>query len=177
MLSICAILLFMEDLRHLIWSRATGSINTDGAFLKAAKVDRSLYYKMSAYNSSHGVYGHEAVNELIAYRASVELGVPVPATRLVNALVRVDGEEFETHIAVSETYKAPLDTRVAFENFYKANREKVESALSVAQRFGWQTYMDRMFLFDFLILNRDRHGANLEVLERGGVKRLSDSVK
>ena len=65
----------MEDLRHLSWSQAVGSINSDGAFLKATSADKSLYYKISAYNSSQGVYGHETINELIAYRVSEELGI------------------------------------------------------------------------------------------------------
>jgi len=163
----------MNDLRHLTWSRAAGSINSDGAFLKAVSEDKSLYYKMSAYNSSQGVYGHEAVNELISYRVSKELGISVPSVSLTEALVRVDGEEFQTSLAVSESFKTAYDTRVAFENFYKANRENGESALSVAQRFGWLPFVHKMFLFDFLIFNRDRHGANLEVLETEGKKRLS----
>ena len=32
---------------------------------------------------------------------------------------------------------------------------------------GWQTYIDTMLAVDFLILNRDRHGANIEVLRNG----------
>ena len=163
----------MEDLRHLTWSHIAGSINSDGAFLKATNTDKTLYYKASAYNSAQGIYGHEAVNEYIAYKAAGELGISVPLTSLVRALVRIDGEEYETHVAVSKTFKSIQDTRVAFEDFYKANRESGESALSVAIRFGWQEDVYRMFLFDFLIFNRDRHGANLEVLEADNNKRLS----
>jgi len=163
----------MNDLRNLTWSQAAGSINSDGAFLKATSTDKTIYYKISAYNSSQGIYGHETINELIAYRVSRELGIPVPKTELVNALVHIDGVDLEAYVAVSETYKNPNETRVAFENFYKANRDNGESALSVAVRFGWQTQIFTMFLFDFLIFNRDRHGANLEVLEINGEKRLS----
>lgn len=97
----------------------------------------------------------------------------MPPTDLVRALVRIDGEEYETHVAVSETFKTAQDTRVAFEEFFKACRENGESVLAVALRFGWQTQVHQLFLFDFLIYNRDRHGANLEVLEAGGMKRLS----
>ena len=163
----------MKDLRHLTWSHIAGSINSDGAFLKATNTDKSLYYKVSAYNSSQGIYGHEAINEYIAYRVSKELGIPVPPTELIKALVRIDGVEFETYVAVSESFKAARDSRVSFEDFYKSNRKIGESALTVAQRFGWQSYVNRMFLFDFLIFNRDRHGANLEVLESDDIKRLS----
>ena len=32
---------------------------------------------------------------------------------------------------------------------------------------GWQKYIDTMLAVDYLILNRDRHGANIEVLRNG----------
>jgi hypothetical protein len=150
-----------------------GSINSDGAFLKATNEDKSIYYKMSAYNAAQGVFGHEAVNELLAYRVASELGVPVPETELVKALVRVDNMEFETYLAVSKSFQPADGTRVSFENFYKSVRTGSETALSVAFRYGWETQIQQMFVFDFLIFNRDRHGANLEVLENGGEKRLS----
>lgn len=161
------------DLRGLTWSHGAGSVASDGTFLKATNEDKSIYYKMSAYNASQGVYGHEAVNELIAYRVASELGVPVPGTRLAYALVHVDGVEFHTHVAVSESYKSPDDTRTSYEDFYTAKRETGESALSVALRYGWAERVYQMFLFDFLIFCRDRHGANLEVLDCHGVRRLS----
>ena len=161
------------DLRGLIWTRATGSVCTDGAFLKAISDDSSLYYKMSAYNSAQGVYGHEAINELIAYRVAKELGIPVPETSLVKAFVCVDNTEFETYVAVSESYKSALDSRMPFEDFYKSVRREGETSLSVALRYGWEQQVNLMFFYDFLIFNRDRHGANLEVLETDGEKRLS----
>jgi hypothetical protein len=112
-------------------------------------------------------------NELITYRVALELGINVPKTELVKSLVRIDGTEFETYTAVSETYKSENDTRVSYEDFYKSARETGESALAVAKRFGWETQVYTMFLFDFIIFNRDRHGANLEVLEADGQRRLS----
>jgi len=163
----------IADLRGLSWSRTIGSINTDGAYLKATNDDKSLYYKISSYNASQGIYGHEAVNELLAYRVAEELGIDAPKTSLRKSLVLIDGMEHETYVAVSESYKHEHETRVTFENLYKSAREKGEPALSVAIRFGWEVPVYTMFLFDFLIFNRDRHGANLEVLEDNGVLRLS----
>ena len=161
------------DLRDLTWSRVTGSINSDGAFLKASNTDKTLYYKMSAYNVSQGIYGHEAVNELLAYRIAKELCIPVPETTLSKALVSIDNEDIETHIAITKSFKRTHETRMSFENFYKSVRYKGESAESVAIRHGWTPLLQLMYLFDFLIINRDRHGANLEVLDDCGKKRLS----
>ncbi|MCL1849425.1 MAG: hypothetical protein FWF83_07130 [Clostridiales bacterium] len=128
---------------------------------------------MSAYNSAQGVYGHEAINELLAYRLAAELGIPVPETLLADALVHADGVTFQTLIAVSKSYKAPNDSRVTYEDFFITMRAVGESALSVALRFGWAERIYQMFLFDFLIFCRDRHGANLEVLEHNGINQLS----
>ena len=161
------------DLRGLTWSRSAGSVNSDGAFLKAESPDKSLYFKLSSYNAAQGIYGHETINELLAYRVAAELGFPVPETELTKALVCIDGTEYETYVALSATYKLPEETRMSFENFYKSVRADNESAFSVAVRFGWEKQVYQMFLFDFLVFNRDRHGANLEVLDRYGVRRLS----
>ena len=32
---------------------------------------------------------------------------------------------------------------------------------------GWKKYIDTMLVIDYLILNRDRHGANIEILRNG----------
>jgi len=37
---------------------------------------------------------------------------------------------------------------------------------------GWQKYIDTMLAVDFLILNRDRHGANIEVLRNARKRSL-----
>lgn len=37
---------------------------------------------------------------------------------------------------------------------------------------GWQEYIDTMLAVDFLILNRDRHGANIEVLRNARKRSL-----
>lgn len=164
---------YAADLRFLSWSRAAGSIDSDGAYLKAVSGDKSVYYKMSAYNSAQGVYGHETINELLAYRVAVEFGVPVPATTLQKSLVLVDGLVFETYLAVSESYKHARETRVSYDTFYKSVRTPGESAFSTAVRFGWEPRIYQMYFYDFLIFNRDRHGANLEVIDNNGNKRLS----
>jgi hypothetical protein len=39
-----------------------------------------------------------------------------------------------------------------------------ETPLAFCVRNGWEEYIYQMLVVDFLILNRDRHGANIEVL-------------
>ena len=44
------------------------------------------------------------------------------------------------------------------------NIKKGEDRLLFCINRGWDKYVYEMFVIDFLILNRDRHGANVEVL-------------
>ena len=45
-----------------------------------------------------------------------------------------------------------------------------ESALDFCTRMGWKDYIYQMLVVDYLILNRDRHGANIEVLRNSRKK-------
>ena len=50
------------------------------------------------------------------------------------------------------------------DSFYDSNKLPDESPLDFCIRYGWAEYIHQMLLVDYLILNRDRHGANIEVL-------------
>lgn len=93
-----------------------------------------IYYKMSNYDSYRGIFGHECVNELIVSRLLDILEIP------------------------------HLSYQLVFDTFYELYREKKESPLEFAKRYGWEQYIYQMFVVDYLICNRDRHGANVEVL-------------
>ena len=47
-----------------------------------------------------------------------------------------------------------------------------ESALDFCVRMGWEDYIYQMLIVDYLILNRDRHGANIEVLRNSRKKTI-----
>lgn len=53
---------------------------------------------------------------------------------------------------------------MAFDTFFDLMHEKGESQLQFCERYGWLEDIQRMMLVDYLIANRDRHGANIEVL-------------
>ena len=42
--------------------------------------------------------------------------------------------------------------------------ERARSHYDFCVRCGWERYIDQMIVIDYLILNRDRHGANIEIL-------------
>jgi len=162
------------DLRGQVWSRTAGSLASDGVYMKTElTIDGTDYYlKLSRYDSYRGIYGHESVNELIACRLGKLLGFSVPEGTLRRCLVRIDDKDHDTYVFVAKSYKT-TGSRVAFEDFYVDNRlSDKESPLDLCKRFGWTDYIYKMFVFDYLIINRDRHGANLEVMKNGD-KRLS----
>jgi len=162
------------DLRDITWSAAAGSIASDGVQMKAERIiDGTDYYlKLSRYDSYRGIYGHESVNELIAGRLGKLLSFNVPEGVLKKCIVRIDSIEYDTYVYMAQSYKT-AGSRVAFETFYIDNRlSRTESPLDLCKRFGWTDYIHKMFIFDYLILNRDRHGANIEVMKNGD-KQLS----
>jgi hypothetical protein len=162
------------DLRDISWSIAAGSVASDGVHMKAEYLINGVnyYLKLSRYDSFLGIYGHESVNELIACRLGKLLGFNVPEGKLKRCLVSIDDVDHDTYVFMAQSFK-DTGSRIAFESFYLDNRiTKKESPLDLCKRFGWADDIYKMFIFDYLIINRDRHGANLEVMKNGD-KRLS----
>lgn len=56
------------------------------------------------------------------------------------------------------------ERKMAFDSYYDLYKEAKESPLEFAKRQGWEKYIYQMFVVDYLICNRDRHGANIELL-------------
>ena len=156
----------IRDLKYLSWARTRKSSGTAGSFLKAYDDSGSTkkYYKLSDYNESEGVVGHECVNEIIAQRILSHLGFDHLEYRLINANVIVDGRELTTYVCESEDFKKYGESKIPFEDYYELWRNDRESVLEFCKRMGFEKSAYEILTIDFLILNRDRHGANFEVL-------------
>lgn len=156
----------LQDLTHLSWSLIRSSSGTAGSFLKATSDlgGKKTYYKLSNYDSVQGVVGHECVNELIVDRLLSVLGVDHLSYQLIHAMIDVNGRPMETWLCASEDFKVRGEDKVALDVYYELEREPGESPLEFCIRRGWAEYVYKMLAVDFLILNRDRHGANMEVL-------------
>lgn len=166
----------VQDLRHLVWSETGQTSASGGTFLKARTGVgvHATYYKLSCYDSYRGVYGHECVNEVVASRLMDILDVSHVRYTLVHALIVVDGVEHTTWLARSKSFRKAGESKMAFDTFFDIMHERGESQLAFCERFGWLDSIQRMMLVDFLIANRDRHGANIEVLRaRDGSFRLA----
>lgn len=62
-----------KDLTHLNWSLTRQSSGTAGSYLKSYEVTdgTKYYYKMSNYDSVHGIVGHESINEMIVQKQMI----------------------------------------------------------------------------------------------------------
>ena len=157
----------LEDLRHLDWTESSVTSATGGSYLKArtGQGSTAVFYKLSCYDEINGVYGHECVNELIAARLMNALCIHHVPYRLVHAVVRIDGQEHETWVSQSASFRKPNESKVALAQFYGWNRLDGEGRLDFCARMGWGKQVQLMMLADYLIANRDRHGGNIEVLK------------
>lgn len=83
---------------------------------------------------------------------------------LINADIEIEGNIYNTYLCASEDFKKRGESKIALDDYYRTNAKKGESHYDFCVREGWKEYIDRMIAVDYLILNRDRHGANIEVL-------------
>lgn len=156
----------LQDLTYLKWSKTRKSSGTAGSFLKSYDDtgDRMLYYKLSDYDPLKGIVGHECVNEIIAQRLMTLLDIPHLSYTLIHALVNINDIEYETYLCRSLDYKAPGESKIPLDEYYELYKNTGESPLDFCKRMHWESTIYGMLVIDFLIINRDRHGANIEVL-------------
>lgn len=160
------VILEKKDLTYLKWSHIRNSSGTAGTFLKSESEIEGVkkYYKLSNFDAEKGTVGHECVNELIVDRLLNILGVDHIHYDLINADVEIEGKIYSTSLSCSEDFKEKGESKTALDNYFMVNAENKESHYEFCVRNGWKDYIDRMIAVDYIILNRDRHGANIEVL-------------
>ena len=151
------------DLKHLVWDvNPTGTKGTAGTFLKA--YEAPYYYKMSAGSIVGGIYGHEAVNEVIVSRLLQALGIECLQYTGFVAETQVRGVSITTYVCKSKEFKKATESKMTLEMFFALHHNGNENILQFLHRLGYVDVVNKLLLVDFLIINRDRHGANIEVL-------------
>lgn len=155
-----------QDLTYLNWSHARNSSGTAGTFLKSQSTigGKKIYYKLSNFDSEKGIIGHECVNEIIVDRLLTILGVEHLEYQLIHGDIEIDNKIYDTWLCASEDFKEKGESKAALDNYYEINTKPGISRYDFCKENGWQNYIDTMLAVDFLILNRDRHGANIEIL-------------
>ena len=162
------------DLRYLSWTKIRRSSGTAGSFLKAQEIRNGVryYYKLSDFDPFRGIVGHECVNEIIVDRLLTLLRIPHLEYQLIHALIAIEDKEYETYLCRSKDFKEFGESKIALDVYYQMERLQNESPLDFCLRMGWKKYVRDMLIIDFLILNRDRHGANIEILRNREAKTL-----
>ncbi|MBQ6661282.1 MAG: hypothetical protein IJM57_07670 [Lachnospiraceae bacterium] len=155
-----------QDLTYLRWSHMRNSSGTAGTFLKAESSlsGEKIYYKLSNFDPVRGVVGHECVNEIIVDRLLTILRVEHLPYELLHADILVEGKTYETYLCASKDFKERGESKVALDDYYRNNALQGESHYDFCVRNGWKDYIDTMIAIDYIIQNRDRHGANIEIL-------------
>lgn len=163
-----------QNLTGLKWSHARTSSGTAGTFLKSEEMvnGKKLYYKLSGFDAEKGIIGHECVNEIIVDRLLNILGVEHLEYKLKHADVEINTQIYETWLCASEDFKTRGESKTALDSYYQMNARPGISVYDFCKENGWQKYIDTMLAVDYLILNRDRHGANIEVLRNARAKTI-----
>lgn len=155
-----------QNLKYLQWDQIRSSSGTAGSFLKSEDSNEmpKKYYKLSNYDSMNGITGIESVNEIIVDRLLTILGIDHLHYQLIHAEIDISGKIVDTYICASRDFKKYKEKKIALDSFYELKKKENETPLDFCKRMKWDKYIYEMLLVDFLILNRDRHGANIEVL-------------
>ena len=123
------------------------------------------YYKLSNYNTADGIIGYECVNEIIVDRLLTILNIAHLHYQLIHADINIDDRIVETWLCASQDFKKRGESKATLEAYYQQEKRPGESVLDFCVRNGWEQDVYQMLVVDYLILNRDRHGANIEVLK------------
>ena len=124
---------------------------------------RKTYYKLSNFDRERGVIGHECANEIVVDRLLDILDVPHLHYQLIHADVLVGEKNTRYGCVLRRTSNGPVRASWRWMPTGKVSIWR-ETPLAFCARNGWDDYIYQMLVVDFLILNRDRHGANIEVL-------------
>lgn len=151
------------DLTHLNWGTTHNGGATYGCYYKATEIKNGVkyYYKCSQFYKGQNVFGDEAVNEVICSRFLKLLGFNVAKYTLIKARIKLNGSEYITYVCKSQDF-AKGRKRLSFEDLHSILGGTVENLISDC---NLSVPVQRMIVADFLILQRDRHGKNIEVFD------------
>jgi hypothetical protein len=163
-----------QDLTYLSWSKIRHSSGTAGSFLKSYSElgGQKTYYKLSNFDSVKGIIGHECVNEIIVDRLLDLLGIAHLRYQLIHGDILINDKPYDVYLCASHDFKQAGESKIALDAYYELEHRANESPLDFCIRNGWESYIYQMLIVDYLILNRDRHGANIEVLRNNRKKTI-----
>lgn len=152
----------LQDLTHLEFTLSMNGSGSAGSFYKA--FDGEYYYKLSYLIGDRFCY--EAVNEVLASRLGGLLGFNTLEYTLVYGKIKILSREYITCLCKSRNYKSIGFNRTTLESYCKLMGIDHSSIINLASSAFYNDLLD-MLCIDYLVDNRDRHGANIELLMKG----------
>lgn len=154
------------DMTHLQWDVGNASIGAGGMLPKCIEdVDGIFYhYKMSSYTATQGIYGKEAILEVVFSRLGKLLGFNVLDYDLLHCNIEKDGVVYPAYISKSADFKRLNYKSIAIENYYTLHKYRNSDIEQLLREDMLLEDIHEIFLFDYIICNLDRHGANIEIL-------------
>lgn len=152
------------DLTHLNWSTTHNGGISYGCYYKATSIEngKKYYYKCSNFYSNVQKFGDESINEVIISRLLEILGIECVKYTLVKAKIRIKGMTYITYVCKSENYFIGYESRITFEKYHDFNLSKNINV--IIKELGILEDIKKMIIADFITLQRDRHGGNIELL-------------
>lgn len=157
------------DLTGLEFTLSMDGSGSAGSFFKA--IDNGWYYKLS-YPISSDRFCYESVNEVIASRLCSLCGFPSADYELVYAKIKLLQNEYLVYLCKSKNYKRANENRITLETYCTLNDIDHNDIVNLSSKPFFNDLLN-MILIDYLINNRDRHGANIELLLSENGERLS----
>lgn len=155
----------MLDLTQLRLADTRQNGVTGGCLWKATTaINGTKYYcKCSNYYSGVKAFGDESFYEVICSRLFKLLGFNCVSCVLELAKLRVNGRLYVTHICKASNYARGAASRISLDDCVAALNGNV---IATIQMLHLQNQINQMLVADFLTIQRDRHGNNIEVLYR-----------
>ncbi len=153
------------DLRYLSFSYGAGFSASTGTFLKC--VNYNKYYKLSSFNDVDGEYGYESVCEVISNMVCDKFNFNYLKQDLIHARIKISGHECIVWLVQSDNYKEFNERRITLETLCalnSVNKNDKREVFDFIKSKPFKTDILNMMLVDYIIYNRDRHGANIELL-------------
>lgn len=153
---------FTSSYTNLKFTLLGTTSSSKGCLLKT--YSNATYYKLSNFDSYFKTFGNESLYEVIASRAGNLMGFPVLDYQLCIGQVSIDNELLSTAFCASADFNIEKKKKISIETLYKLKKYDKEDIFSFCKRIGISKYIYFIMIFDYVICNRDRHGANIEFL-------------
>lgn len=150
---------------NLDWHSAVSSTGTQGSFLKTSVVvnGKRYYIKAPRFDEISGFYGYESAYEVVACRLAKKLGVPCVKQELQYVDIDINGRVYGANVCVSKSYRKEWQKKLTLEDAVAMYGKPGELKIDTAREILGDVYLSKVLMFDFIIINRDRHGANIEI--------------